>query len=381
MLSNKQTATLLHGERIFDVHVIEIKQDYRRYGPTTFDIKASEIIEVTKPFPAFVAKRQELIDFAKTGAPPALPRIPFDWLVPLFYLNEGNVSDAAWVDNSPTYSSVLAARDEKYPTRCVPRMVDQGEWLHQKETSIYLEPGPHICMDAEDSSRLTKGKRYDITGFKNGYVILASDDRYAPSGGWCQSRFRPVPVRKRPESPAQFALDFHASNQRWWTDLHTGEKITRNMGEMIMIVTSEIAEAMEGKRKDLMDDHLPHRKMAEVELADAIIRIADIVGSMGRAASTMFERRLDYIKGETFVPENKGEALNRICNPLAAISPNSKRYEFTVNKFARVWHRIERYAAKHGYDLWGAVFEKMDYNTTRKDHTPEARKAANGKKF
>jgi hypothetical protein len=32
---------------------------------------------------------------------------------------------------------------------------------------------------------------------------------------------------------------------------------------------------MEGERKNLMDDKLPHRLMAEVELADALIRIFD----------------------------------------------------------------------------------------------------------
>ncbi len=38
---------------------------------------------------------------------------------------------------------------------------------------------------------------------------------------------------------------------------------------------------MEGERKDLMDDKLPHRKMAEVELADALIRIFDYAGAYG----------------------------------------------------------------------------------------------------
>jgi NTP pyrophosphatase (non-canonical NTP hydrolase) len=44
---------------------------------------------------------------------------------------------------------------------------------------------------------------------------------------------------------------------------------------------SEISEAMEGHRKNLMDDHLPHRKMVEVELADALIRICDLAGALG----------------------------------------------------------------------------------------------------
>jgi len=52
----------------------------------------------------------------------------------------------------------------------------------------------------------------------------------------------------------------------------------RETGTMLMLIVSEIAEAMEGDRKNLMDDHLPHRSMMEVELADAVIRICDLAG-------------------------------------------------------------------------------------------------------
>jgi NTP pyrophosphatase (non-canonical NTP hydrolase) len=67
----------------------------------------------------------------------------------------------------------------------------------------------------------------------------------------------------------------HAENQHWWHDPATGQMLNRNKGEMLMLIVSEIAEAMEGERKDLMDTHLTHRKMVEVEFADAIIRILD----------------------------------------------------------------------------------------------------------
>lgn len=50
----------------------------------------------------------------------------------------------------------------------------------------------------------------------------------------------------------------------------------REIGTMIALCHSELSEALEGVRKDLMDDHLPHRKMVEVELADAVIRIFDL---------------------------------------------------------------------------------------------------------
>lgn len=77
------------------------------------------------------------------------------------------------------------------------------------------------------------------------------------------------------------ARECHAANQTWWHDPATGEKLNRNKGELLMLIVSEIAEAMEGERKDLMDDKLLHRKMAEVELVDALIRIFDYAGAFG----------------------------------------------------------------------------------------------------
>jgi NTP pyrophosphatase (non-canonical NTP hydrolase) len=64
----------------------------------------------------------------------------------------------------------------------------------------------------------------------------------------------------------------------WYTDVKTGLRKDRNVPEMLMLIVSEIAEGMEGYRKNLMDDKLPHRPMLEVELADAVIRIFDLAG-------------------------------------------------------------------------------------------------------
>lgn len=72
-----------------------------------------------------------------------------------------------------------------------------------------------------------------------------------------------------------------AAHSGWWTDLKTGEPLTTeqiNIGEKLCLVHSEVSEAMEGARKGLKDDHLPHRDMLEVELADAVIRILDLAG-------------------------------------------------------------------------------------------------------
>jgi NTP pyrophosphatase (non-canonical NTP hydrolase) len=70
----------------------------------------------------------------------------------------------------------------------------------------------------------------------------------------------------------------------WWNDLQTGAPLIERphvVGEKLMLVVSEVSEAMEGHRKNLPDDKLPHRPMVEVELADAVIRIADLAGALG----------------------------------------------------------------------------------------------------
>lgn len=67
----------------------------------------------------------------------------------------------------------------------------------------------------------------------------------------------------------------------WWADPASGEWKDRNDGEMIALMHSELSEALEGLRKDRMDDHLPHRKQVEAELADTLIRIFDYAGARG----------------------------------------------------------------------------------------------------
>ena len=85
-------------------------------------------------------------------------------------------------------------------------------------------------------------------------------------------------------------------------------------GTKIALIHSEVSEALEGTRKNKMDDHLRHRSSVEVELADAVIRIFDLCGGMG-------------------------------------------------------------------YDIAGAIAEKLEYNATRADHKPENRAKQGGKAY
>jgi hypothetical protein len=71
----------------------------------------------------------------------------------------------------------------------------------------------------------------------------------------------------------------HEDSLKWWQDPVTKERIHRNDGELIALMHSELSEALEGVRKNLQDDKLPHRKMVEVEMADCVIRIMDYCGA------------------------------------------------------------------------------------------------------
>lgn len=78
----------------------------------------------------------------------------------------------------------------------------------------------------------------------------------------------------------------------WWSD--DDKKNPYVVPLKISLIHSEISEALEGHRKDLMDDKLPHRSAIEVELADALIRIFDLAGFLGLDLSGAVDEKIEY---------------------------------------------------------------------------------------
>lgn len=188
---------------------------------------------------------------------------------------------------------------------------------------------------------------------------------------------KPQPANIVPGNLNQLAADIHAANQHWWHDPATGKRLDRNVGEMFMPMVSEVAEAMEGERKNLMDNHLPHRRMAEVELADVIIRIMDYAG----ANEMDLDGHMPLVTASLFAPENnKAAALLEIANEFTIAGVQVCDRHRRTKHICRAIAMTRRYARTHGYDLDGAVQEKRAYNLTRADHKAEAR-LAGGKAF
>ena len=91
----------------------------------------------------------------------------------------------------------------------------------------------------------------------------------------------------------------------WWTDLDTLQSLVEEcrirtrfgkalVAEKLVLIHSEVSEAMEAARKNLKDDKLPHRSGVEVELADAVIRILDLAGALQLDLAGAIQEKLMY---------------------------------------------------------------------------------------
>ena len=95
----------------------------------------------------------------------------------------------------------------------------------------------------------------------------------------------------------------------WYDDVHTGEPIERNQGEQIALIHGELSQALEGLRTGSQDRHLPHRKRAEVELTDALIRILQLAGALRMDLSGALVEKLAYnAKRADHKPESRAAA-------------------------------------------------------------------------
>lgn len=186
-------------------------------------------------------------------------------------------------------------------------------------------------------------------------------------------------MTNRPDNFNAYATEIHELNHKWWY-AESGARLDRNVGELLMLQVSELAECMEAERTDATDDKLPHRKGAEVEMADFIIRIMDLSGASELDISYYLDDNFENMHG---IPSNKADCLYRIVEQHNGLQSDleEKRSDQASYKVSLLIKMAESYCTEFGYDLWSAVAEKLEYNKTRTDHSYEERAKDGGKKF
>jgi NTP pyrophosphatase (non-canonical NTP hydrolase) len=87
------------------------------------------------------------------------------------------------------------------------------------------------------------------------------------------------------------AIHENAVKHGWWE----GGAEARNIGELIALVHSELSEALEAMRQgNPADEHLPQFSSLEVELADVVIRVADLAAGLGLRLGEAIEEKHRY---------------------------------------------------------------------------------------
>lgn len=160
----------------------------------------------------------------------------------------------------------------------------------------------------------------------------------------------------------------------WWPE-------GRCLFQTLQLVSTEVAEATEGDRKDLMDDHLQERKMHEVELADALIRTLDVGGKLNL---NFIEQALpdDWVC-ETSTVGKQHLGINRKIVQFAEMIDGNIRASKTARDlgYSEIISSILYCSQINGYDVLSALSEKVEYNKHRADHKRENREKVGGKSY
>lgn len=196
-----------------------------------------------------------------------------------------------------------------------------------------------------------------------------------------------VTVNETQQQPKRLMYDFNELSKQihsemvavgWW------DNPDQCLLEKLQMISTEIAEATEGERKDLMDDKLPHRKMGEVELADTLIRVLDLGGKLGleyvdRIVMASIHKYLIIDINKTTSIAGKHFLINRTLTMFASfVLDGYSKPELTYSLLIESIMEVGKF---RGYDIIGALHEKCAYNRERADHKRENRSKTHGKKF
>ena len=186
----------------------------------------------------------------------------------------------------------------------------------------------------------------------------------------------------------QYAEEIYIQNRAagWWPE----NPDERDLFTCLQLVSTEVAEATEGLRKDLMDDHLPQYKMEAVELVDALIRVLDLGGYW---MSKFKDFRFVDMPHHTWcdINESAGKqhlGLNKEIITLAdqwnwvLLYPTKQHTKSSLSlDYSALIASILQVTSNKRYPVEEILLAKREYNARRADHKLENRAKDGEKKF
>lgn len=162
-----------------------------------------------------------------------------------------------------------------------------------------------------------------------------------------------------------FFGDVYARNLKagWWTDIHTGQPKARNVGELFMLMVTELAEAYEAYCLNQADDKLPEYPGVGVEMGDLLIRIADFCGALQAGNVIQYD------------PGSRNPGAEMFMEVVAV----AQRYE-AIRKTPAAIGDTEVAEFIPAADVAIMVDAKLAFNATRADHQIENRLKEDGKR-
>ena len=168
--------------------------------------------------------------------------------------------------------------------------------------------------------------------------------------------------------PSMLELQNHIHEQNvekgWW-------KSPRCFSTMTNLFISENSEALEGDRRNLMDDKLPKYPMRVVEIADMCIRVFDYLGSVGNSEFVenlprRYYRNEDFQWNLSMCSKQLTDAwFDKECllaKPVSYCKPLRRAIAIGFTMIRDM-----------GYDPVEIILEKHDFNAVRHDHKLENR--------
>jgi hypothetical protein len=191
-------------------------------------------------------------------------------------------------------------------------------------------------------------------------------------------------------SIAKFAAMCHSiSYQRgWYTNPTTGEALTRNTGELIALMHSEVSECWEAlvAYPGEPDEKCPDHFAFAVEIADAMIRVSDTLGARGydmdKIVSLVSVTYPDFYR-KNAVGADKATRLMGVHLALSyALEADRKGRESDLGYWLVIaLLLLADFAWSSKVEIGDVIFDKCHYNLGRQDHALENRKQAGGKAY